>query len=60
MYVNEKIAQLILDVLTWNNQTWVDGYDNITHIDAEVIEQAKEDFVRFCAFYGIKGVEVTK
>ena len=55
-YVDEKTAQLILDVLTWDHQTWMNGYDFEGDIDPQVIKSAKEDFIRFCRFYGIKGV----
>lgn len=60
MYVNEQTAQLILDVLTWNTQTWLHGYNFEGEVSEDVIQQAKKDFLEFCKFYGIEGVEVTR
>ncbi len=60
MYVDEKTAQLILDVLTWNTQTWLHGYNFKGGVPEDVIQQAKKDFLEFCKFYGIEGVEVTR
>ena len=56
MYINEQTAQLILDAIYWCNQDWVDaqGYDFTTE---QMVEQAREDFVKFCEARGIEGVE---
>jgi hypothetical protein len=58
MCIDAKTAQLILDVLTWNLQTWDKGYDFTEYPSEDVIQQAKTDFVKFCEFYGITEVEV--
>jgi hypothetical protein len=55
--INEATAQLILDVLTWDHQTWMCGYNFVGEVSPEVIASAKHDFVQFCQFYGIDGVK---
>lgn len=60
MTINEQGAQLIFDVLAWNNYAWVNGYNSHEPLSDEIIEQAREDFVQFCKFYGIDSVEVNK
>lgn len=55
--INQATAQLILDVLAWDHQTWMHGYNFKGEVDPEIIASAKCDFVKFCKFYGIAGVQ---
>lgn len=55
MEITEREAQLILDALAWELQTWTSNGFHGT-IDPEVIRESKEDFVQFCKDRGIESV----
>jgi hypothetical protein len=55
MEITEREAQLILDALAWELQTWTpNGFQGT--IDPEVVKIAREDFVQFCKDRGIESV----
>lgn len=56
MYIDEKTAQLILDAIAWCNRDWIKAV-NWDEDEAEQIDNARVDFVRFCKARGIEGVE---
>ena len=53
MYINEETAQLILDAIAFTERQWSDASKPV------IVEEAREDFVAFCEYRGIEGVEVT-
>lgn len=56
MYISEETAQLILDAIAWCNKDWIEAimWDED---EAEQVDRARFDFVRFCKARGIEGVE---
>lgn len=56
LWIDERTAQLVLDAIAWANNDWADalGWERT---DKDMIDLAREDFIRFCADRGISGVE---
>lgn len=57
MYINEQTAQLILDAIAWCNKDWKDSLEWSCDSVADATNEARMDFVRFCRYRGIEGVE---
>jgi len=60
MDINEKTAQLILDAIAWCNMDWMTTLGDTDYSDETVIEEARNDFVRFCKARGIEGIVAQK
>lgn len=56
MTIKEETAQLILDAIAWTDRDWMDQHD-YNYTDTDIIELAREDFIRFCKDRGIDGVQ---
>jgi len=56
LWIDEKTAQLVLDAIGWCNKDWVEAI-GMDMTDDQIIEQTRQDFVRFCDARGISGVE---
>ena len=56
MTIKEETAQLILDAIAWTNRDWMDAseYD---YNDSDILNLARQDFIRFCKDRGIDGVQ---
>ena len=56
MTIKEETAQLILDAIAWTNRDWMDSLD-YNYTDTDIVDMARQDFIRFCKDRGIDGVQ---
>ena len=56
MTIKEETAQLILDAIAWTNCDWMDSLD-YNYTDTDIVDMARQDFIRFCKDRGIDGVQ---
>lgn len=56
MTIKEETAQLILDAIAWTNRDWMDSLD-YNYTDTDIVDLARQDFIRFCKDRGIDGVQ---
>lgn len=57
MVIDEKVAQIILDAITWELHSWTYPEMDSNIISGEIVAQGKRDFVDFCKAYGIETIE---